>query len=66
MQFGGSQVKSGELDGVREKTVAVICAAGVRSAQAAVRLHKVFGFQDVVNVKGGTTEWIKAGYTVDL
>ncbi len=30
-----------------------ICQAGRRSAQAVVKLTKVHGFQDVVNVKGG-------------
>ena len=58
-------MKAGELDEFRDRTVAVVCAAGVRSAQAVVRLHKVFGFQDVVNVKGGTTEWIKAGHLLE-
>ncbi|KAK9798908.1 hypothetical protein WJX73_007420 [Symbiochloris irregularis] len=61
-----AKVKSGALDHVRDSTVAVICAAGLRSAQAAVRLHRVFGFQDVVNVRGGTTEWIKNGFHVDM
>lgn len=61
-----SKVKAGELDAARQRTVAVVCAAGIRSAQAAVRLHKVFGFQNVVNVKGGTTEWVKSGFEIDV
>ena len=39
----------------------VICASGKRSAQASVRLSKVFGYQDITNVKGGTNEWIASG-----
>lgn len=45
--------------------VYVICASGRRSAQACVRMNKVFGFKDVINVKGGTLAWIGAGEDVE-
>ena len=50
-------VRSGELDAWRARPVAVVCASGARSAQATVRLSKVFGFEDVTNVAGGTMKW---------
>lgn len=53
------------MDSVKQKTVAVICASGGRSAQATVRLSRVFGFPDVVNVVGGTSEWISSGFPIE-
>lgn len=35
----------------------VICASGARSAQAQVRLTKVYGLQGVRNVRGGLAAW---------
>ncbi|BDA43376.1 probable thiosulfate sulfurtransferase GlpE at C-terminar half [Coccomyxa sp. Obi] len=58
-------VRNGCLDSVRSRTIAVICASGGRSAQATVRLSRVFNFSDVVNVVGGTSKWIEAGYPID-
>ena len=59
-------VKAGTLDDWKDQgQVLVICQGGKRSAQAAVRLNKVFGFQQVVNVKGGTAAWIAAGYPIE-
>lgn len=58
-------VRNGCLDSVKSKTVAVICASGGRSAQATVRLSRVFNFSDVINVVGGTSKWIEAGYPID-
>ncbi|EIE22515.1 hypothetical protein COCSUDRAFT_83472, partial [Coccomyxa subellipsoidea C-169] len=58
-------VRNGCLESVKARTIAVICASGGRSAQATVRLSRVFGFSDVVNVVGGTSKWIEAGYPID-
>jgi len=46
------------------KTTTVICAGGYRSS-AATSLLQAAGFSDLLNVTGGTTAWIKAGYEVD-
>ena len=60
-------VRSGQLDRFRDlqRMICVICASGGRSAQATVRLTRVFGFSDVVNVAGGTIEWINAGFPIE-
>ena len=55
-------VKAGELTG--KKPLAIICARGGRSAQACVRLSKVFGFESVTNIAGGMNAWIGAGFPV--
>lgn len=47
------------------KTTAVICAGGYRSS-AATSILQQFGFTDLLNVTGGTTAWIKAGYDVEM
>ena len=59
-------VKAGTLDDWKEHgPVMVICQSGKRSAQAAVRLSRVFSFSKVVNVAGGTSAWIAAGFPVE-
>ena len=59
-------VRAGTLDDWKEDgPVVVICQSGKRSAQATVRLSKVFNFQQVINVKGGTQAWIAAGYPTE-
>ena len=58
-------VRAGTLvDWEEQGQIVVICGSGKRSAQAAVRLTKVFNFKDVVNVKGGMQEWAAVGYEV--
>ncbi len=47
------------------KTTAVICAGGYRSS-AATSILQAAGFTDLLNVTGGTTAWIKAGYDVEM
>jgi glyoxylase-like metal-dependent hydrolase (beta-lactamase superfamily II) len=51
-----------ELDPTRP--TAVICAGGYRSS-AATSLLAPRGFQHLLNVTGGTSAWIKAGYAVE-
>lgn len=48
----------------RTKPTAVICAGGYRSS-AATSLLQRHGFKDLLNVSGGTTAWINAGYEVE-
>ena len=55
-------VKSGQFDQHRDSEVAVICQSGRRSAQATVKLTKVFNWPTVANVQGGTLAWIAAGH----
>lgn len=48
----------------RGQPLAVICASGYRSSIASsLLLHD--GFADVMNVVGGTSAWIRAGYNVE-
>jgi rhodanese-related sulfurtransferase len=56
-------VRAGQLDPYHTSSIAVVCASGQRSAQATVRLSKVFGFRNVSNVSGGMAAWqsMKAG-----
>ncbi|KAF8073142.1 TSTD1 [Scenedesmus sp. PABB004] len=50
-------VRAGRLDAYIDGHVAVVCAGGQRSAQATVRLSRVFGFRAVSNVAGGMAAW---------
>jgi rhodanese-related sulfurtransferase len=59
-----STVRSGSLDEFRDRPVAVICGTSTRSGQATVRLTKVFGFSNVVNVTGGMQAWERGGLPV--
>lgn len=59
-------VKAGTLvDWEEQGQIVVICGSGKRSAQAVVKLTKVFNFKDVINVKGGMQEWAATGYEVE-
>jgi len=46
------------------KTTAVICAGGYRSSAATSILQR-HGFSNLLNVTGGTSAWIAAGYSVE-
>ncbi|HZI19459.1 MAG TPA: MBL fold metallo-hydrolase [Pyrinomonadaceae bacterium] len=46
------------------RPVAVICAGGYRSSAAASLLARA-GFRDLLNVEGGTSAWVTAGYEVE-
>jgi len=43
---------------------AIICAGGYRSS-AATSIAQQLGFTNLLNVTGGTTAWVKAGYEVE-
>jgi len=47
------------------KRTAVICAGGYRSS-AATSILQQRGFVNLLNVNGGTTAWINAGYPVEV
>jgi hydroxyacylglutathione hydrolase len=47
------------------RKTAVICAGGYRSS-AATSIMQPFGFTSLLNVTGGTSAWIKAGYEVEM
>jgi hydroxyacylglutathione hydrolase len=47
------------------KPTAMICAGGYRSS-AATSILQQNGFTNLMNVTGGTTAWIKAGYEVEI
>jgi hydroxyacylglutathione hydrolase len=49
----------------RAKPTAVICAGGYRSS-AATSIMQQAGFTNVMNVTGGTSAWINAGYAVEI
>ena len=46
------------------KPTAVICAGGYRSSAASSILEQ-HGFSNLLNVSGGTSAWIAAGYEVE-
>lgn len=54
-------VQAGELDAWRSQPLAIMCTSGVMSAQACVRLSKVYGFAHPINVSGGLLAWRDAG-----
>ncbi len=56
------EARIGELDPARP--LAVTCAAGYRSSAACSLLER-HGFRSLVNVSGGTSAWLKAGFPVD-
>jgi len=47
------------------KPTAIICAGGFRSS-AATGIAQQAGFTNVMNVTGGTSAWIDAGYAVEM
>jgi glyoxylase-like metal-dependent hydrolase (beta-lactamase superfamily II)/rhodanese-related sulfurtransferase len=48
----------------QDADTAVICAGGYRSSAAASLLQK-HGYTNLMNVTGGTSAWVNAGYSVD-
>lgn len=52
-------VKAGQLPAA-DSFIAIICQSGRRSAQAAVKLTKVHGYTNVVNVQGGAQPVLRA------
>ena len=52
-----------DLPVAKDAETAVICAGGYRSSAAASLLQK-HGFTKLINVMGGTSAWVNAGYPV--
>jgi hydroxyacylglutathione hydrolase len=59
-----SKLEQAELTLDPAKPTAVICAGGYRSSAATSILEKR-GFENLLNVTGGTGAWIKSGYPVE-
>ncbi len=57
-------VRISELDGYRERPIAIVCRTDVRSAKAALLLARQ-GFGELHVVRNGMTGWNEAGYTVE-
>lgn len=53
------------LAGTRGKKLVFICAKGVRSMQAA-KLAERFGYENLYNLEGGTKEWARLGYPIEI
>jgi len=49
----------------KAQTVYFICQGGIRSAQAANWLAKEAGYTQLVNVEGGMTAWLQAGFPIE-
>jgi rhodanese-related sulfurtransferase len=47
------------------KTLVLQCAAGVRSAKAATKLHEA-GWGDLLHLKGGLNSWKQSGLSLDI
>lgn len=55
---GDFMAKAGKLD--KNETIYIYCLAGARSASAATEMRKA-GFNNVLELKGGTLKWKAAG-----
>lgn len=53
--------QAGELEAWRDAPLAIMCNTGTMSAQACVRMSKVYGFAQPINVQGGMLAWQFAG-----
>ncbi|HEV8371191.1 MAG TPA: rhodanese-like domain-containing protein [Pyrinomonadaceae bacterium] len=53
-----------ELPLAKDAETAVICAGGYRSSAAASLMQK-YGFTNLINITGGTSAWVNAGYPVE-
>src|SRR5262249_25123244 len=61
--LSGLEQKISQLPFDKRKSTAVICAGGYRSSAASSLLEKQ-GFTDLLNVVGGTSAWVNAGFPV--
>jgi len=46
----------------KNEDVFLICHSGGRSAQAADYLARQCGHRNLINIEGGTSAWLQAGY----
>ena len=61
--LGQVEKRIGELDGLKDRPMLVVCGSGGRSAQAIKVLSK-YGFTKLTNIKGGMSAWRKANLPV--
>ena len=61
--LGQVEKRIGELDGLKDRPMLVVCGSGGRSAQAIKVLSK-HGFTKLQNMKGGMNAWRKASLPV--
>ena len=61
--LGQVEKRIGELDGLKDRPMLVVCGSGGRSAQAIKVLGK-YGFTKLTNIKGGMSAWRKANLPV--
>lgn len=55
-------VRTRYTEWIGEKTVAFICNTGNRSLLASSLMLNLSGMKNIINVIGGTTAWVKAGF----
>ena len=58
------EARLSELDARKQEEIAVICASGNRS-KTATALLRGRGFDRAMDVSGGTSAWVRAGYPVE-
>ena len=61
--LGQVEKRIGELDGLKDRPMLVVCGSGGRSAQA-IRVLSKYGFTKLTNIKGGMNAWRKANLPV--
>ena len=61
--LGQVEKRIGELDGLKDRPMLVVCGSGGRSAQA-IRVLSKYGFTKLTNIKGGMNAWRKASLPV--
>lgn len=49
----------------KDGDVYLICRSGMTSAKTASFLADQFGFENLINIEGGTMAWVKAGYPIE-
>lgn len=59
------QLDQMSIDLPKQLDLHLICRSGIRSQQAA-KILAAQGFTRLINIEGGTMEWLKSGYPVDL
>ncbi len=60
-QLVAAQIDSGSFP--KDQPIYLICRVGRRSLVAAKELAEI-GYQQLINISGGTSDWIKASYPV--
>lgn len=55
--------RTGEID--PDRPAYIICRSGGRSMQACTHLEQALGYDNLINVEGGTIAWVEAGLPTD-